>query len=112
MAAGAGLLLLACAVVALHFVSALAYSRVERQLTGRLRGTVRLHILYDGGQGVLVCGQRKWHIYELDSAPLDVDLGQVGVTITLSGIKIMDATEALAGVDGVAAVLEAAKDPE
>jgi putative Mg2+ transporter-C (MgtC) family protein len=117
MAAGAGLLLLAVAVVALHFVSALTYSRVEHQLAGRLRGTVRLHVVYDGGQGVLrqvlqVCGQRKWHIYELDSAPLDIDRDQVGVTITLSGAKIMDATEALAGVDGVATVLEAANDPE
>jgi putative Mg2+ transporter-C (MgtC) family protein len=117
MAAGAGLLLLAVAVAALHFVSALAFSRVERQLAGRLRGTVRLHIVYDGGQGVLrevlrVCGQRKWHVYELDWAPLDVARGEVGVTVTLSGAKIIDATDTLAGVDGVAAVLEAAKDPE
>jgi putative Mg2+ transporter-C (MgtC) family protein len=117
MAAGAGLLALAVVVVALHFISALAYSAVERQLTGRLRGTVRLHVVYDGGQGVLrellrVCGSRKWHIYELDSAPLDVDRGQVGVTITLSGAKIMDATDALAGVAGVGAVLQAANEPE
>src|SRR5271166_5106350 len=41
MAVGAGLLLLA--VVVLHFVSALAFSAVERQLTARLRGTVRLN---------------------------------------------------------------------
>src|SRR5437763_907364 len=38
MATGAGLLLLAIAVVALHFVSALAFYTVERQLTARLRG--------------------------------------------------------------------------
>jgi putative Mg2+ transporter-C (MgtC) family protein len=38
MAAGAGLLLLAIAVVALHFVSALAFNVVERQLNARLRG--------------------------------------------------------------------------
>jgi putative Mg2+ transporter-C (MgtC) family protein len=38
MAAGAGLLLLAVAVVALHFVSALAFNVVERQLNARLRG--------------------------------------------------------------------------
>lgn len=117
MAAGAGLLALAVVVVALHFISALAYSAVERQLTGRLNGTVRLHIVYDGGQGVLrellrVCGRRKWHIYELDSAPLDVDRDQVGVTITLSGAKIIDATDALAGVAGVGAVLQAANEPE
>ena len=35
----AGLLLLAIAVVVLHFVSALAFSAVERQLAARLRGT-------------------------------------------------------------------------
>ncbi|HZC93854.1 MAG TPA: MgtC/SapB family protein, partial [Mycobacterium sp.] len=49
MAAGAGLLLLATAVVALHFVSALAFNVVERELTARLRGTVRLHIIYESG---------------------------------------------------------------
>ena len=43
MAVGAGLLLLAITVVALHFVSALAFSAVERQLNARLRGTRRLH---------------------------------------------------------------------
>jgi putative Mg2+ transporter-C (MgtC) family protein len=67
MAAGAGLLLLATAVVALHFVSALAFNAVERQLTARVRGTVRLHVIYEGGQGVLrqvlrLCGLRKWHL--------------------------------------------------
>jgi putative Mg2+ transporter-C (MgtC) family protein len=51
MAAGAGLVGLAVVVVVLHFISAFAYSTVERQLTGRLHGTVRLHIIYDGGQG-------------------------------------------------------------
>jgi putative Mg2+ transporter-C (MgtC) family protein len=65
LAAGAGLLLLAAAVVALHFVSALAFNVVERELTARLRGTVRLHIIYESGRGVLrellrTCGQRKW----------------------------------------------------
>src|ERR1700758_3673862 len=47
MAVGAGLLLLAVAVVVLHFVSALAFSAVERQLAARLRGTTRLHIVYE-----------------------------------------------------------------
>jgi putative Mg2+ transporter-C (MgtC) family protein len=53
LAAGAGLLLLAAAVVVLHFVSALAFNVVERQLNARLRGTVRLHIIYENGRGVL-----------------------------------------------------------
>jgi putative Mg2+ transporter-C (MgtC) family protein len=117
MAAGAGLLLLALTVTGLHFVSALAYSRVELQLAGRLRGTVRLHIVYDGGQGVLrdilqLCGQRKWHVYQLDSAPLDVDRGQVGVTMTLSGARTIKAAAVLAGVDGVSVVIPAGDEPE
>jgi putative Mg2+ transporter-C (MgtC) family protein len=53
MAAGAGLLLLAIAVVTLHFVSALVFNEVERQLHARLRGSVRLHIIYESGRGVL-----------------------------------------------------------
>ncbi|HUH71567.1 MAG TPA: MgtC/SapB family protein [Mycobacterium sp.] len=117
MAAGAGLLLLASAVVALHFVSALAFNAVERQLTARLRGTIRLHLIYEGSQGVLrevlrICGQRKWHLLELDSAPHDVDDGQVGVTMTLSGAKITDATDTFAGVDGVVAVLHTDDEPD
>jgi putative Mg2+ transporter-C (MgtC) family protein len=59
-----------------------------------------------------LCARRKWHIYELDSAPLDVERDQVGVTMTLSGAKIMDATDVLAGVSGVAAVLQAANERE
>jgi putative Mg2+ transporter-C (MgtC) family protein len=117
MATGAGLLLLAVAVVALHFVSALAFNAVERQLTASLRGTVRLHIIYEGRQGVLrhvlrICGQRKWHLFELDSAPHDVDDGQVGVTVTLSGAKITSAAEVFADVDGVIAVLQAEDQPD
>jgi putative Mg2+ transporter-C (MgtC) family protein len=112
MAAGAGLLLLASAVVALHFVSALAFNALERQLTARLRGTIRVHIIYEGGQGVLrqvlrLCGQRKWHLLELDAAPHDVHDGQVGVTMTLSGANITKASGAFSGVDGVVAVLQA-----
>lgn len=53
MAVGAGLLLLAVAVVVLHFVSALAFNVAERQLAARLRGTSRLHIVYENGRGVL-----------------------------------------------------------
>jgi putative Mg2+ transporter-C (MgtC) family protein len=58
MAAGAGLLLLASAVVALHFVSALAFSALERQLAARLRGTTRLQIIYETGAAYCVrcCG--------------------------------------------------------
>ncbi|OIN81971.1 MgtC/SapB family protein [Mycobacterium malmoense] len=112
MAAGAGLLLLASAVVALHFVSALAFNRVERQLSARLHGSVRLHVVYENGRGVLrellrVCGQRNWLLTELDADAHDIDLDQVGVTMTLSGDKIANAMQVLREVDGVNAVLRA-----
>jgi putative Mg2+ transporter-C (MgtC) family protein len=112
MAAGTGLLLLASAVVFLHFVSALAFNRVEHQLSARLRGTIRLHIIYENGRGVLrellrLCGQRNWQLTELDADAHDVDHDQVGVTMTLSGAKIANASEAFSAVDGVVAVLHA-----
>jgi putative Mg2+ transporter-C (MgtC) family protein len=117
MASGAGLLLLASAVVALHFVSALAFNALERQLTARLRGTVRLHIIYEDGRGVLrqvlrVCGQRNWHLFELDADPHDLDRGEVGVTMTLSGAKIATATQVFTEVEGVVAVLQAEDEPD
>jgi putative Mg2+ transporter-C (MgtC) family protein len=117
MAAGAGLLLLASAVVALHFVSALAFNELERQLTARLRGTVRVHIIYESGRGVLrellrTCGQRKWQLTELDADPHDIERDQVGVTMTLSGAKIANAEQVLGNVDGVYAVLRAEEEPD
>jgi putative Mg2+ transporter-C (MgtC) family protein len=115
MAAGAGLLLLASAVVALHFVSALALSPVERQLAARLRGTTRLQIIYENGRGVLrevlrMCGQRKWQLTELDADVHDIDDGEVRVTMTLSGAQIGKAPETFAAIDGVVAVLHAEDD--
>ena len=117
MAAGAGLLLLAIAVVALHFVSALAFNVVERQLNARLRGSVRLHIVYESGRGVLrqllqVCGQRKWQLTELDADPHDYERDQVGLTMTLTGSKVITAAQVLASVDGVSAVVPAEEDPD
>ena len=117
MAAGAGLLLLASAVVALHFVSALAFNELERQLTARLRGTVRVHIIYESGRGVLrellrTCGQRKWQLTELDADPHDIERDQVGVTMTLSGAKIANAEQVLGNVDRVSAVLRAEEEPD
>jgi putative Mg2+ transporter-C (MgtC) family protein len=117
MAAAAGLLLLAAAVVFLHFVSALAFNEVERQLTARLRGTVRLHIIYENSRGVLrevlrICGQRNWQLTELDADAHDIDSGEVGVTMTVSGAKIANATEVFGKVDGVVAVLQAEDDPD
>jgi putative Mg2+ transporter-C (MgtC) family protein len=112
MAVGAGLLLLAIAVVVLHFVSALAFSAVERQLAARLRGTTRLHIVYENGRGVLrevlrISGQRNWQLTELDADAHDIDDGEVRVSMTLSGAKMGNAQDVFADVDGVVAVLHA-----
>jgi putative Mg2+ transporter-C (MgtC) family protein len=117
MAVGAGLLLLAIAVVVLHFVSALAFNAVERQLMARLRGTRRLTIIYENGRGVLrellrICGQRDWQLTELDADAHDIDDGEVRLTMTLSGAKMGSATEVFAGVDGVVAVLRGGEDPD
>jgi putative Mg2+ transporter-C (MgtC) family protein len=117
LAAGAGLLLLAATVVVLHFVSALAFNVVERQLNARLRGTVRLYVIYENGRGVLrellrACGQRNWQLTELDADAHDIDSGQVGVTMTLSGTRISTASQVLADIDGVAAVLSGEDEPD
>jgi putative Mg2+ transporter-C (MgtC) family protein len=116
-AAGAGLMLLASTVVGLHFVSALAFNAVERQLNARLSGTVRLHIIYEDSRGVLrevlrVCGQRKPQLTELDADAYDIDSGEVGVTMTLSGATAVQAKEVFAGVDGIVAVVRAEDDPD
>lgn len=117
LATGAGLVMLAIAVVALHFVSALAFNAVERQLNARLRGTVRLRIIYTNGRGVLrellrLSGQHDWQLTELDADPHDIDDGEVAVSMTLSGAKIAAAADVFAEVDGVAAVLEADEDSD
>jgi len=90
---------------------------VERQLTARLRGTVRLHIIYQNGRGVLrqllrICGQRNWQLAELDADAHDIDSGEVGVTMTLSGANIANATQVFTEVDGVSAVLRAEDEPD
>src|SRR6201993_3824953 len=83
----------------------------------RLRGTVRLHVIYENGRGVLrellrSCGQRNWQLTELDADAHDVDSGQVGVTMTLSGTRISTAAQVLADIDGVSAVLPREDEPD
>lgn len=117
MAAGAGLLLLAIAVVVLHFVSALAFSALERQLAARLRGTTRLHIIYENGRGVLrevlrISGQQNWQLTELDADAHDIDDGEVRVTMTLSGARMVNARDVFAELDGVVAVIRADEEPD
>lgn len=113
MAAGAGLLLLAVVVTALHFVIVLGFAPLGRFLNARLRGTLRIHVTYQDGQGVMhrllqVCDRRHWQLTELSSdapvVPADALPGQVGVMMTLSGAGILNAAAVLADVAGVSSI--------
>jgi len=116
MATGAGLILLAAVVTAMHFVIVLGLAPLARRLTSRLRGSVRIHVTYHDGRGVLrqllhTCGLHHWRLTSLAADPPGAPFtgeslspsvhGQVGVVMTLSGARILDATRVLAGVDGV-----------
>ncbi len=109
-------MLLAMLMVFLHFVSALAFSTVERQLGARLRGTTRLQVIYENGRGVLrkvlrVCAQRDWELTEFDADAHDIDNGEVRVTMTLSDAQMGKAPETLTAINGVIAVLCARTPP-
>lgn len=54
-----------------------------------------------------ICGQQNWLLTDLDADAHDIDDGEVRVTMTLSGTKIANATDVLADIDGVVAVLRA-----
>jgi len=100
MAAAAGLLKLAVVVTVLHFVIVLGFTPLTKRLTERLSGSVRLHINYQQGTGVLTrvlyaCDTHQWALSELTT---DRD---GGVLLTLSGAGIRHAPSAVAGVDGV-----------
>lgn len=113
MAAGAGLLLLACAVTAMHFVIVLGFMPVAGRLNARLSGSVRLHVTYVGGKDVLTtvlqaCERRQWQLAELAADAADelsgTSPGHAGATLTLSGYRILAAPGLLACVDGVTAI--------
>ncbi|WP_019971038.1 MgtC/SapB family protein [Mycobacterium sp. 141] len=117
MAAAAGLLLLAIVVTALHFTIVLGIGPGLRKLLRRLPGSVQVHVIYLDGRGILrqllqVCDVHRWHLISLvaDSpggapsvltAQSPVMPGEVGITMTLSGAGVMEASRVLAGVDGV-----------
>lgn len=121
MAAGAGLLLLACTVTAMHFLIVLGFLPVARRLAARLGGSIRLHITYDAGRGVMsellqACDRRQWQLTELAAdgpgEPLGALPGQAGVVLTLSGNGILHAPTVLAGLDGVTAIHQLDEDPD
>ncbi|TSE00789.1 MgtC/SapB family protein [Skermania sp. ID1734] len=119
MAAGAGLILLAIVVTVLHFVIVLGFAPLVRKFPARIRGSVRLHVTYEDGKGVLreimnTCGARGWSLNSLIADPAGGALdmaephaagpGHVGVTMKLTGTGVQDAARILAGLNGVNAV--------
>lgn len=121
MAAGAGLLLLACTVTAMHFLIVLGFMPLARRLAARLSGAIRLHITYEDGRGVLrsvleACGRRNWQLTELAAdppgEPLGAPAGHVGVQVTLTGAGVLKAPMLLADIDGVSGVRQLDEDPD
>jgi putative Mg2+ transporter-C (MgtC) family protein len=118
MAAGAGLLLLAVTVTAMHFLIIVGFAPLARRLTSRLSGTVRLHITYQDGRGAMhqilqICDRHHWQLAELSSdSPAAEGAGQVGVLLTLSGSSILQAPGLLAEVAGVTSLRQLDEDAE
>ncbi len=121
MAAGSGLLLLACTVTAMHFLIILGFMPLAKRLTGRLSGSVRMHVTYLEGSGVMTlflkaCERRNWQLTELAAEPpgepLGAAPGQSGVLVTLSGRGILSAPVVLAGIDGITSIRQLDDDPD
>lgn len=121
MAAGSGLLLLACTVTAMHFLIIVGFMPLARRLASRLGGAVRLHITYIDGSGALrnllaVCNRRNWQLADVETdppgEPLGAPAGHVGVQMTLAGAGVMKAAMLLATIDGVSAIRQIQEDPD
>jgi len=120
MAAGAGLLLLACTVTAMHFLIVLGFMPVARRLAARLSGSIRMHVTYEEGRGVMsrllqACERRQWQLTDLAAdAPGEplAATGQSGAMLTLNGRGILTAPTVLAGIDGVTAIRQLDEDPD
>jgi putative Mg2+ transporter-C (MgtC) family protein len=127
MATGAGLILLGMVVTAMHFVIVLGFAPLARRMTSRVRGSIHVHVVYQDGRGILrqllqACAVHRWQLTSLAAdppgAPVSGDSlspavnGQVGVMMTLSGARILDATRVLAAVEGVARIEQIHDDSE
>lgn len=121
MAAGSGLLLLACTVTAMHFLIVVGFMPLAERLSARLSGAVRLHVTYEDGRGVLralleACARRNWQLAELAAdppgEPLGAPPGHVGVLMLLTGSDIQRAPALLAEIDGVSGIRQIDDDPD
>jgi len=111
MAAGAGLMLLACTVTAMHFLIVLGFMPLARRLSARLSGSIRLHVTYAEGHGVMTsvlreCDRRDWQLSELSTEESG------GVILTLTGNGILAAPSTLATIDGVTSIRQLDDDPD
>jgi putative Mg2+ transporter-C (MgtC) family protein len=119
MAAGAGLLLLAVVVTAMHFLIIVGFFPLAKRLSARLSGSVTMHITYEEGRGVMsrllqICERRQWQLADLaaDAASEHIAAGSSGVMLTLSGREILAAPTVLAGIDGVTAIRQLDDEPD
>jgi putative Mg2+ transporter-C (MgtC) family protein len=122
MAAGAGLLLLAVTVTAMHFLIIVGFMPVARRLAARLSGSTRMHVTYQESRGVMsnllqACERRQWQLTDIAADAPGEPLGhagQSGVTLTLLGRGTLNAPTVLAGIDGVTAIrlLDEDADPD
>jgi putative Mg2+ transporter-C (MgtC) family protein len=122
MAAGAGLPLLAVIVTILHFVVVLGFARLVPRMPGRIVGSVRVHLTYPEGQGILravlnTCASHGWSLIAMTSdrpgASRDDDEvppNRIAVLLTLTGRGVHEAVQVLAGVDGVDDVARSDQD--
>ncbi|PXX04160.1 MgtC/SapB family protein [Mycolicibacterium moriokaense] len=119
MAAGAGLLLLAVVVTAMHFLIIVGFFPLARRLSARLSGSVTMHVTYEEGRGVMsgllqTCEGRQWQLADLaaDAASEHIAAGSSGVMLTLSGRGILAAPTVLAGIEGVTAIHQLDDEPD
>jgi putative Mg2+ transporter-C (MgtC) family protein len=111
MAAGAGLLLLACTVTVMHFIVVVGFMPLARRLAARLTGSIRVHVTYEDAHGVTTallqaCDSHNWQLAELSSDPTG------GIQLTLTGKGVLNAPTVLAGIDGVTAIRQLDDDPD
>lgn len=118
MAAASGLFLLSIVVTVLHFVIVLGVAPLMPRLTRRLRGSVQIHVIYQDGRGILrdvlqTCDLHNWHLTSLATdTPGTAASGEVGITMTLSGVRVLEAGRVLAGVEGVSRIDQLYDDAE
>jgi putative Mg2+ transporter-C (MgtC) family protein len=84
---------------------------LAKRLAARLSRSIRVHVTYEDGRGVMsallqACDRRSWQLAELESDPTG------GVLLTLSGNGILNAPTLLARINGVTSIRQLDDDPD